>query len=148
MKRKCLLAISIIGATFSALAQVQEQKLQPELESLIFPLQVQHAHGSSIVALPNGDILAVWYQGSGERKADDVRILGARLKKGSVSWSPPFLVADSPDLPDCNPVVFLNSANTLCLAWIAVLAHRWENSLLRFRTSTNCLGDSQVVWIK
>ena len=57
---------------------------QPAIKQaiLLFPPQSEHAHGSSIVQLSNGDVLAAWFQGSGERKADDVLILGARLKKG------------------------------------------------------------------
>src|SRR5690554_5525217 len=74
-------------------------------EELIFPLQGQHVHGSSIVSLPNGDLLVAWFQGSGERTADDVRIMGARLKKGEGAWSVPFELADTPNLPDCNPVL-------------------------------------------
>jgi len=31
----------------------------------IFPLIKQHCHGSTIVELPNGDLLAAWFQGSG-----------------------------------------------------------------------------------
>lgn len=102
---------------------------------LIFPLQSQHAHGSSIVALPNGDFLAAWFQGSGERKADDVKILGARLKKGTNQWSQPFLMADTYNIPDCNPVLFLNNQKKLFLVWIAVQANRWECSILKYRTS-------------
>jgi hypothetical protein len=41
----------------------------------IFPLVRQHVHGSTIVELPNGDLLAAWFQGSGERQADDVAIM-------------------------------------------------------------------------
>ena len=63
-------------------------------EDFIFPLQNEHVHGSSIVILPDGDLLAVWFQGSGERTADDVRIMGARLKKGMKTWTSPFLMAD------------------------------------------------------
>ncbi|HLW20603.1 MAG TPA: hypothetical protein VKX33_09775, partial [Cyclobacteriaceae bacterium] len=59
-------------------------------ESLLFALQEQHVHGSSIVSLPNGDLLTAWFQGSGERTADDVKILGSRLIKGSHEWSAPF----------------------------------------------------------
>ena len=54
----------------------------------IFPLVKQHVHGSTVVELPNGDILAAWFQGSGERWADDVAIMGARLKAGKQKWSP------------------------------------------------------------
>ncbi|MBL8218055.1 MAG: hypothetical protein JNL62_02440, partial [Bryobacterales bacterium] len=42
----------------------------------IIPLDVKHTHASSIVELPNGDLLACWYRGSGERTADDVVVLG------------------------------------------------------------------------
>ena len=104
-------------------------------KELIFPEQNEHAHGSSLVLLPNGDLLAAWFQGSGERNSDDVRIMGARLQKGAKSWSIPFLMADTKGLPDCNPVLFLNKQNKLFLVWIAVQANRWESSILRFRTS-------------
>ena len=63
----------------------------------IFPLVKQHVHGSTVVELPNGDILAAWFQGSGERWADDVAIMGARLKAGKKKWSKPFVMADVPD---------------------------------------------------
>ncbi|GAB3519843.1 hypothetical protein GCM10027442_41940 [Emticicia fontis] len=113
---------------------------------LIFPTQEKHVHGSSIVSLPNGDFLAVWFQGSGERTADDVRIMGARLKKGDKSWSEPFLMADTPNLPDCNPVLFLNQENKLFLVWIAVQANKWEQSILRFKTSTDYNQSGAPVW--
>lgn len=33
----------------------------------IFPLVKQHVHAPTIVELPNGSLLAAWYQGSGEQ---------------------------------------------------------------------------------
>lgn len=129
-----------------ATAQPAQQKVTAVFESLIFPLQPQHTHGSSIVALPNGDVLAAWFQGSGERTADDVKIMGARLKKGTRTWSAPFLMADTYGLPDCNPVLFLNNHNKLFLVWIAVQAHRWECSVLRYRTATNYSDTGAPVW--
>jgi predicted neuraminidase len=115
-------------------------------EALIFTPQNEHSHGSSIVALPNGDFLAAWFQGSGERNADDVRIMGARLEKGEKEWSNPFLMADTKGLPDCNPVLFLNNKNKLFLVWIAVQGNRWEGSILRTRTTTNYNGSDAPVW--
>ena len=44
----------------------------------IFPLEKLHDHASSIVELPNGELLVAWYRGSGEHEADDVRIMGVR----------------------------------------------------------------------
>ncbi len=139
------ITIGLLGA-ISLLAQPATEKATPVFESLIFPPQPQHTHGSSIVSLPNGDILAAWFQGSGERTADDVKIMGARLKKGTTVWSPPFEMADTYGLPDCNPVLFLNKHNKLFLVWIAVEAHRWECSVLRFRTAVNYNEAGAPAW--
>ncbi len=113
---------------------------------LIFPLQEKHVHASSIVSLPNGDFLAVWFYGSGERTSDDVKLMGARLEKGKNAWSEPFLMADTPNIPDCNPVLFLNQENKLFLVWIAVQANKWEQSILRFRTSTDYMKSGPPIW--
>jgi hypothetical protein len=100
---------------------------------LIFPLNGWHNHASSLVECPNGDLLACWFSGSGERTADDVQILGARRRKGATRWSQPFPMADTPDYPDCNPVLFINARRRLWLVWITILNHRWEGSLLKYR---------------
>src|ERR1035438_1350908 len=60
---------------------------------LIFPLESWHNHSSSVVELPNGDLLVCWFHGSGERTADDVKIEGARKRKGAKTWSPRFTMA-------------------------------------------------------
>ena len=113
---------------------------------LIFPVQEKHVHASGIVSLPNGDFLAVWFYGSGERTSDDVKLMGARLEKGKTTWSEPFLMADTPNIPDCNPVLFLNRENKLFLVWIAVQANKWEQSILRFKTSTDYLKSGAPIW--
>ena len=107
----------------------------------IFPLVSQHVHGSTVVELPNGDMLAAWFQGSGERWADDVAIMGARLARrgglraGQKSWSKPFVMADVPGFPDINPILFMDPQNRLWLMWYTVLANQWETSLLKYRIS-------------
>jgi predicted neuraminidase len=120
--------------------------VKTESSQEIFPRQPEHAHGSTIVALPNGDLLAAWFQGSGERNSDDVRILGSRKPKSSSTWSAPFLMADTPGIPDCNPVLFLNSKEELTLAWIAVLGNEWEHSVLRTRKSKNYSQAGAPIW--
>ena len=113
----------------------------------IFPLVAEHAHGSTIVELPNGDLLAAWFQGSGERWADDVCIKGARLKKGNDKWGKPFLMADVPDFPDINPAMFIDPQGKLWLTWYTVIANQWETSLLKYRISENYMqADGPPEW--
>ena len=57
-------------------------------------MQGKHVHGSSIIELPNGDFLACWFHGSGERRAKDVLIQGSRLKRGESNWSDVFIMAE------------------------------------------------------
>lgn len=116
------------------------------LQENIFTPQTQHVHSSCIVELPNGDLLSCWFQGSGERSANDVTIKGARLKKGQTTWSEPFIMADTPNNPDCNPVMFLDNTNRLHLTWIVVVANQWESSILKTRISTDYSGEGAPKW--
>ena len=75
---------------------------------LIAPLEDLHNHGSSVIELPNGDVLVTWYKGSGERKADDVKIVGARMRQGMDEWSEVFDMADFEGFPDCNACLTLD----------------------------------------
>lgn len=116
-------------------------------QQLVFPLQEKHVHASSIVECPNGDLLACWFRGSGERRSADVLIQGARMKRGAGQWSPVFLMADTPELPDCNPVLFVDRHRQLWLFWIAVMAQRWEDSLLRCRRARDFESAGPPRWI-
>lgn len=113
---------------------------------LIFPPNPKHNHGSSIVQAPNGDLLACWFHGSGERTADDVIIQGARKRVGEKSWSEPFLMADTPNYPDCNPVLFVDPRGKLWLFWITVQAHEWGSSALKYRVASNYSQDGPPQW--
>jgi predicted neuraminidase len=122
-----LFVVTLSGVWANAPAGVQQVE--------IFPPVQEHVHGSTIVELPNGDLLAAWFQGSGERWADDVRIMGTRLKKGEGHWSKPFLMADTPGFPDINPILFMDAQKRLWLMWYTVIANQWETSLLKYRIS-------------
>lgn len=137
----CLLfAVSSAGCADTYLAPVNgtagdEKAIYRPIE--IFPLVKQHVHGSTIVELPNGDLLSAWFQGSGERQADDVAIMGARLRAGEQKWSKPFVMADVPGFPDTNPILFLDTQDRLWLMWYTVIANQWETSLPKYRISEN-----------
>ncbi|MCD6598001.1 MAG: exo-alpha-sialidase [Bacteroidales bacterium] len=134
--RKLLFNISLIAFVYS-ISACSDNGNTGFLQTELFPLTKDHAHGSTIVELPNGDLLAAWFQGSGERWADDVRIMGARLNLGSNSWSQPFIMADVPDFPDINPVLFLDNEEQLWLVWYTVIANQWSTSLPTYRISNN-----------
>ena len=104
----------------------------------IFAPQDEHTHGATLVQLPDGDILAAWFQGNGERWADDVRIMGSRYLSEQKKWTVPFLMADVPRFfPDINPVLFLDSRQRVWLVWYTVIANQWETSLLKYRISSD-----------
>jgi len=108
----------------------------------IFPFQSQHCHGSTIVELPNKDLLTAWFQGSGERTSDDVVIKGSRYNHKKRRWDEPFIMADVPDFPDINPVLFIDGESRLWLVWYTVMAYQWESSLLKYLISENYMQDS------
>ncbi|MFV2070637.1 MAG: exo-alpha-sialidase, partial [Pirellulales bacterium] len=68
------------------------------------------------------------------------------LRKGAHAWSRPFLMADTPELPDCNPVLFIDAKQRLWLFWVAVRANRWERSLLKYRRADDYLGEAAPKW--
>ncbi len=132
---------------YDADAQIVKKNKKSEFESqIIFPLQDKHVHSSSIVELPNGDLLSCWFEGSGERTANDVMVKGARLKKRASNWSKTFVMADTPGHPDCNPVLFINDKNKLFMFWIVVQANRWETSVLKYLTSDNYKKEGAPEW--
>lgn len=103
----------------------------------IFPFQEKRCHASSITELPNKDLLVVWFHGSGERTADDVKIMGSRRNHITGEWCEPFIMADTPEFPDINPVLFIDKRERLWLVWYTVLAYQWESSILKYRISEN-----------
>ncbi|MBI5767199.1 MAG: exo-alpha-sialidase [Verrucomicrobia bacterium] len=113
---------------------------------LLFPLEAWHNHGSCIVETAAGDLLVCWFHGSGERKADDVIIEGARLRRGEKTWSARFQLADTPGYPDGNPCMTLGPDGRLWLFYTTILAHTWESALLKVRTSRDYAGDRAPRW--
>lgn len=119
-------ALVVLAATTPAAAG-------PFFQSVaVFPAEAKHNHASCVVETSNGDLLAAWYSGSGERSADDVVIQGAWRPAGHVLWGPRFTLADTPGYPDCNPALFTAPDRTIWLFWPTILDHRWEGALLKF----------------
>lgn len=115
-------------------------------DELIFPLHRQHNHAPGIVECPNGDLLASWYRGSGERRSDDVAVYGSRLAKGTSTWSEPFLMVDNEGFPDCNTCMMIDKHQKLWLFWPIILDNNWESTLTNYRTSKDYSGPGAPQW--
>jgi predicted neuraminidase len=131
------------GASSSGAPQAERPFLTSEL---LFPLEHWHNHGSMIVELPGGGLLTCWFHGSGERTADDVVILGARLPKGAAHWSKPFVMADTPGYPDTNSTMFVDPRKRLWLLWPTILANEWHTALMKYKIAADYQGDGPPRW--
>lgn len=137
--------LAIFGAFFEPYAAAQEPALVAEL---VFPLNGEHNHAPGIVELEDGSLMVSWYRGSGERKADDVRVLGARMKPGETQWSEPFLMVDTPGFPDGNTCMHVDSKGRLSLFWPLVLANTWESCITQQLVSESPIGTGCPKWIR
>lgn len=138
-----LVPISFILLIGSCVSAAEKPIYEAEL---IFPLETWHNHASCIVEAPNGDLLVCWFHGSGERTADDVKIEGARLRRGSHKWSKRFTLADTPGFPDGNPCMWIDSQKRLWFFHTTILANTWESALLKVRTSRDYLRERPPRW--
>jgi len=126
----CILALS---------CQLHAQAASAHEAELIFPLESWHNHGSCIVEASNGDLIVCWFHGSGERRSDDVKILGARKRNGARHWSKPFLMADTPEFPDTNCCMIIDPEDRLWLLWPTIQANLWESALMKYKISSDYL---------
>jgi len=133
----------IVTILMVALASAFAATAPPLCKSeLIFPPEKIHNHSSSIVELPNGNLLVCWFHGSGERTADDVVINAARFSQKTGKWGTPFIIADTPGFPDTNPTMFIDSKQRLFLLWPTIIAHQWETALMKYKISTDYQQES------
>lgn len=113
---------------------------------LIFPLNAQHNHAPGIAELADGSLFVTWYRGSGERRADDVAVLGARRPAGKSEWSAEFPIADTPGFPDCNTCLMVDARGRLWVFWPIIIANTWESCLTRFQVADNPVGTGAPQW--
>ncbi|MFN7874927.1 MAG: exo-alpha-sialidase [Pirellula sp.] len=118
------------------------------VSELIFPLHPEHNHAPGIAELANGELIVSWYRGSGERKADDVAVYGARRPVGATQWSEPFLMVDTPGFPDGNTCLMVDERGRLILFWPLVLANTWESCVTQFLLSENPVGSGSPKWTR
>ncbi len=118
---------------FCAQAFAVEAKLQTKVEEFIFETApFRECHASTVVELPNGDLLAAWFGGQ-EEGDKSVAIWLSRKPRGG-AWSPPVSVASYSEAPCWNPVLFRDAKDVVWLffkvgpneeAWVG--AYRTSN---------------------
>ena len=141
---RCI-ALLLVLPTVTAVSAPAEAAARFSAE-LIFPLHHQHNHAPAIVECPNGDLLVSWYRGSGERKADDVAVYGARRSSKKQQWSEPFLMVDTPGFPDGNTAMFIDARRGLWLFWPIILANTWESCITSYRVSSRYEASGSPKW--
>ncbi len=109
------------------------------------PGHTTSAHGSTVCALPSGDLLVVWYGGSREG-AGDVALFTARLAAGMREWAPPQTAVDralaASELERQvkkvgNAVIFPDQSGTLWMVYVSVTLGGWSGSALNVKTSVD-----------
>lgn len=144
LNKVALKALALLGGMLTGFAGEPAEELY-EAE-LIFPLETWHNHASSVVETPSGDLLVCWFHGSGERTADDVRVEGARMRRGTRQWGERFVMADTPGYPDTNCTMFIDPEGRLWLLWPTILANEWHTALMKYRVSGDYEGDGPPRW--
>lgn len=113
---------------------------------VIFRREARHNHSPGLVETPNGDLLACWFHGDWNEGSTSRVIRGARKERGEDHWSAPFIMADNPNVPDQNCVLFVDPRSTLWLFWISAVDESSRSYLLNYRTSTNYSGPGPPKW--
>ena len=83
----------------------------PELDFIAPPVP-GHVHASTLAALPNGDYIAAWFEGTKE-SAPDVAIWGAKRQSGT--WETKRMFAKAAPVAHWNPVLRLANDGRLVL---------------------------------
>ncbi len=134
---------SFPGEMAEALSGYEEPFIRREFIFPPNPAQYPHVHASSLVELPNGDLLAAWYSG-GTDKSPDVCIMSARLPHGDTLWTTPAVLADTPEKSDNNPVLFVDGKQQLWLFYATLMGKPWESAIVKYRKATDY--GRGVVW--
>ncbi len=96
-------------------------------------------HASTLVELPDGELLAAWFAGSQEG-ARDTAELGARLAPGTTAWSKPQVLVDTPNKSDGNPVLHVDRKGRVWIFYVTKENDRrpqWAQCPLKCRVSTD-----------
>ena len=105
------------------------------------PIFAGHNHCPAIVECPNGDLLAIWYTGIGERERN-MAIAASRLPWGAKEWQPASPFWDPPDRNDTALSLWFDGKKTIYHFNSMSVSSNWACMAVVMRTST----DSGATW--
>ena len=108
MRQSLIPLIVLSMLTLSSFAKAAPTSQEFIFTSAPFP----SAHASTIVELPNGDLLAAWFGGAAEG-APDTAIWASR--RTANQWSAPYVLVREPNVACWNPVLFHSADGKLWL---------------------------------
>lgn len=91
-------------------------------------------HASTLAELPNGNLVCALYAGQYEGSPDSA-ILLSEFVKDQGKWTSPRVVADTPGLPEGNPVLFLDKNGTLWLFFVTMFGKGWDTCKVKYQRS-------------
>lgn len=105
----------------------------------IYPVEerpINSCHASTLVILPDGDILAAWFGGERE-SADDVEIWSSRRHDGV--WSAPVMLSEPTNTACWNPVLYTEGNNV-------TLFFKRGDKIFRWKTFARRSHDGGITW--
>ena len=105
------------------------------------PIFAGHNHCPAIVECPNGDLLAIWYTGIGERERN-MAVCASRLVYGTDHWQPASPFWDPPDRNDTALSLWYDGKGRIYHFNSMSVSSNWARMAVVMRTS----DDSGATW--
>jgi predicted neuraminidase len=107
------------------------QSPHPSQEFIFTSAPFPSAHASTIVELPNGDLLAAWFGGTAEGAPDTAIWASRRTANQANQWSAPYVLVREPNIACWNPVLFHSADGKLWLYYkFGPSARTWTGARL------------------
>lgn len=114
---------------------LRQAESDPLLTEAFLPIVYEpDSHSASLLELDNGDLLCVWFSGSGEGNPD-TNVLMSRLPAGASVWTKPVLLACDPERSEQNPLVFQAQDGKVWLFHTSNEPHNQQTSRIVYRIS-------------
>ena len=105
------LPLLLIPLTPLALGASAEEVLT---EDIFTQAPFKSCHASTVIELPNGDLMSAWFGGTAEGNPD-TGIWASRRTSANGQWSPPIELVKEPNIAMYNPVLFYTKDHRLWL---------------------------------